>query len=73
MSAASPHNRRRLPYGQLVEEGCRPRRAGYAADLRDEALVAAGFPLSSINRQEVNVYGDPLEHGVGCRIQGACA
>jgi len=36
---------------KLDEETCTPKRASYARDLQDDALIKAGYPLSNIDFQ----------------------
>ena len=51
----------------LVDEACTPRRAGYAADLRDANLLANNYSLSSIFAESVAFSGTNLTSSCGVR------
>ena len=54
----------------LVDEACTPRRAGYAADLRDANLLAHNYSLSDIVRDTVTFSVEGLQASCGVKYNG---
>jgi hypothetical protein len=52
-------------YRSPVPDSCAPLRPGYAADIRDASLAAAGYPLSRIRATDVNFNGYNNADGLG--------
>ena len=54
----------------LVDEACTPRRASYAADLRDANLLAHNYSLSDIVRDTVTFSVEGLQASCGVKYNG---